>query len=104
MSQLRAEISNRLVKFLDLDTDGRRRLVLEVILDSGEVTVGSLYKVIKKKFEMSRKVVASMVGYISSKLGILRAYKKSYRLPTIYVIREQYVDLVRSVLKSSAGP
>jgi len=102
MSSIRSEIANRLAQFLDLDKDGRRRFVLEVILETGEITVSSLYKAVKERYETSRKVVASLLGYMCSKLGILSAYKKSYRLPTVYVLRDNYVDLVRFMLKSTA--
>jgi len=104
MNSLQAEIANRLVQFLDLDKDGRRRFVLEYLLDAGEITVSSLHKAIKERWDgTSRKVVASMLGYIYSKLGIIRAHKKSYRLPTVYVLRENYAYLVRSVLMTSAN-
>lgn len=104
MSSMQSEIADRLVQFLDLDTDGRRRFVLGVILEAGEITVTSLYRAVKEQFETSRKVVASLLGYICSKLGILRAHKKSYRLPTVYILKEEYADLVRSVLKSTQTP
>jgi predicted transcriptional regulator len=101
---MQSEIAGRLVQFLDLDTDGRRRFVLGVILEAGEITVTSLYRAVKEQFETSRKVVASLLGYICSKLGILRAHKKSYRLPTVYILKEEYADLVRSVLKATQTP
>jgi predicted transcriptional regulator len=104
MSSMQSEIAGRLVQFLDLDTDGRRRFVLGVILEAGEITVTSLYRAVKEQFETSRKVVASLLGYICSKLGILRAHKKSYRLPTVYILKEEYADLVRSVLKATQTP
>ena len=104
MSSMQSEIAGRVVQFLDLDTDGRRRFVLGVILEGGEITVASLYKAVKEQFETSRKVVASLLGYICSKLGILRAHKKSYRLPTVYILKEEYTDLVRSVLNATKAP
>lgn len=104
MSSMQSEIAGRLVQFLDLDTDGRRRFVLGVILEAGEITVTSLYRAVKEQFETSRKVVASLLGYICSKLGILRAHKRSYRLPTVYILKEEYADLVRSVLKATQTP
>ena len=102
MSSMQSEIASRLVQFLDLDKDGKRRFVLEVILEAGEITVSSLYKAVKERYETSRKVVASLLGYMCSKLGILRAYKKSYRFPTVYVLRDNYADLVKSVLGNTA--
>jgi len=40
-----------------------------------------------------------MVGYIQSKLGILHAQKQSYKTHIVYTLRDEYVDLVRSVLR-----
>lgn len=41
-----------------------------------------------------------MVGYIHSKLGILRAHKESYKTPMIYLLREEYIDLLMKIVSS----
>ena len=43
-------------------------------------------------------MVASMVGYVHSKLGILRAHKESYKTPIVYTLKEDYVEMVKSAL------
>ncbi|MHC1631037.1 MAG: DUF2551 domain-containing protein [Methanotrichaceae archaeon] len=103
MNSLQPEIANRLIQFLNLDKDGRRRFVLKAILKAGKITVSTLYKAANERYDTSPRVVASLLGYICSKLGILRAYKKSYRLPTVYVLREDYADLVRLTLEITAN-
>jgi hypothetical protein len=41
-----------------------------------------------------------MVGYIYSKIGVLRSHKESYKTPIIYSLKEEYVDLIRNALES----
>jgi hypothetical protein len=98
MKPQRSEIFSRLVRFLNLDTDGLRRFVLQSMLDSREFTVASLHESVSLRFSVSRKVLASMIGYICSRLGILRVNKRSYRSPTTYVLRDEYADVARAVL------
>ncbi len=98
MKPQRSEILRRIVRFLNLDTDGLRRVVLELIVETREFTVASLHESVSKRFDVSRKVVASMIGYICSRLGLLHVNKKSYRAPKTYVLRDEYADLARAVL------
>ena len=88
------------MNFLDLDNDGLRRLVLESMVQSQEFTVVSLHEEVSKEVDVSRKVVASMTGYISSRLGILHVNKKSYRAPRTYALRDEYADIAIAVLES----
>jgi Protein of unknown function (DUF2551) len=98
MKPRRSEILSRLAKFVDMDNDGLRRYILQSIMEAREFTVGSLHETVSRRFEVSRKVVASMIGYICSRLGILHVNKDSYRSPKTYVLREEYADIARSVL------
>jgi hypothetical protein len=98
MAGQKSEILSRLTRFLRLDADGLRRFVLQSIIEVREFTVGSLHEVVDRKYEVSRKVVASMIGYICSSLGILRVNKASYRSPKTYTLREEYADIARTVL------
>jgi hypothetical protein len=52
------------------------------------------------RIDVSKKVVASMIGYICSRLGILHVNKKSYRAPMSYVLRDEYADIARAALAS----
>ena len=98
MKPQRSEILGRMIRFLNLDTDGLRRVVLESIVEAREFTVASLHESVRKRIDVSKKVVASMIGYICSRLGILHVNKKSYRAPKSYVLRDEYADIARAVL------
>jgi len=98
MKPQRSEILGRMVRFLNLDSDGLRRAVLESMVETREFTVASLHEIVSKRLEVSKKAIASMIGYICSRLGILHINKKSYRSPTSYVIRDEYADIARAVL------
>lgn len=98
MKPQRSEILGRMIRFLNLDTDGLRRVVIESIVEAREFTVVSLHESVSKRIDVSKKVVASMIGYICSRLGILHVNKKSYRAPMSYVLRDEYADLARAVL------
>ena len=98
MKSQRSEILGRMVSFLNLDPDGLRRVVLESIVEAREFTVASLHEIVSKRYCVSRKVVASMIGYICSRLGILHVNKKSYRAPKTYLLRDEYADIARAVL------
>jgi hypothetical protein len=98
MKSQRSEILGRMVSFLNLDPDGLRRVVLESIVEAREFTVASLHEIVSKRYSVSRKVVASMIGYICSRLGILHVNKKSYRAPKTYLLRDEYADIARAVL------
>jgi len=87
-----------MVRFLDLDTDGLRRAVLESIVEAQEFTVTSIHESVCRKIDVSKKVIASMIGYICSRLGILHVNKKSYRAPMSYVLRDEYADIARAAL------
>jgi predicted transcriptional regulator len=101
MGSLRYKIAKRLEKYLELDTNGIRNHILKVFLDIKNATVDAVYKIISKKYDVSHNVVASMVGYIHSKLGILRAHKESYKTPILYSLKEEYMELVRSIVNRS---
>jgi hypothetical protein len=75
-------------------------MVLEAMVEAREFTVASLHESVSKRLEVSKKAIASMVGYICSRLGILHVNKKSYRAPMSYVLKDEYADLARSVLAS----
>ncbi|HDJ38077.1 MAG TPA: DUF2551 domain-containing protein [Methanosarcinales archaeon] len=101
MSSFRSKIRRRMERYLELDTDGIRYAVMKTILKVREVTVDYLYDLLSKKFDITHKTVASMVGYIHSKLGIMHAHKQSYKTHIVYTLRDEYVDLVQAVLRRS---
>ncbi|WP_340818177.1 DUF2551 domain-containing protein [Methanolobus sp. WCC4] len=100
MDSIRAKIKRRLQKFIELDCNGLRSHILSLFLKVKETTVDELHENITQKYDISRSAVASMVGYIYSKLGVLRSHKESYKTPIVYSLKEEYEDLIRSTLES----
>ena len=98
METLKIRIKRRLEVYLELDIDGIRKLILNLLLKLKKVTVDLLYQEINKKFRVSYSAVASTLGYIQSKLGILHVFKESYKTPTVYSLKEEYVDMINSAL------
>jgi hypothetical protein len=101
MKTQRSEVLSRLARFVDMDNHGLRKCILLTIVETRQFTVNSLHETVSQKFEVSKKVVASMIGYICSKLGILRVNKASYRSPKTYILRDEYADIARLVLSDT---
>jgi len=89
-----------LLNYLSIIRGAVQRVVLESMVQSQEFTVLSLHEEVSKEVNVSRKVVASMTGYIGSRLGILHMNKKSYRTPITYALKDEYADIARAVLAS----
>ncbi|MCS3924814.1 DUF2551 domain-containing protein [Methanosalsum natronophilum] len=101
MEAIRTKIKRRLQRFIELDVSGLRRYILSLFLKCKKVTVDDLHHAITKEYSTSRSAVASMVGYIHSKLGILSAHKESYKTPIVYTLKDEYVDLITNVLNKT---
>lgn len=104
MVSIRAKIKSRLEKFLEVDSNGYRRAILCIFLKVKKATIDELHEMLVSKYNVTRNTVASMVGYIHSKLGILRAHKESYKTPMVYLLREEYIDLLMKIVTSSKAP
>ena len=98
MDKLKLRIIRRLEVYLELDIDGLRKFIIDILLRVKKVTVDLLYQELNKKFKVSYRAVSSTLGYIHSKLGILHAVKESYKTHVVYSLKEEYVDIINSVL------
>lgn len=98
MGLLKHKIAKRLEKYLELDTNGIRNLIVKIFLDIKVATVDAVHKIISMKYDVTHNAIGSMIGYIHSKLGILRAYKESYKTPILYSLKEEYIELVKSIV------
>lgn len=103
MESLKLRIKKRLETYLELDINGIRKSVIDILLKLKRVTVDLLYHELNRKFKVSYSAVASTLGYIHSKLGILHACKESYKTPTVYSLKEEYVDIIRSAMGKSTA-
>lgn len=101
MESFKLRIKRRLEVYLELDIDGIRKFIIDILLKLKKVTVDLLYHELNRKFKISYSAVASTLGYIHSKLGILHAYKESYKTPIVYSLKEEYIDIIKSVLNKT---
>jgi predicted transcriptional regulator len=102
METLKYRIKRRLEVYLELDIDGIRKFIIDLLLKLKKLTVDQLYHELNRKFKVSYSAVASMLGYIHSKLGILHAYKESYKTPIVYSLKEEYIDIIKSALSKTS--
>jgi hypothetical protein len=95
---LRREVRRRLKGYLTRDRTGIRREVLNLFLRLRSLTIPRIYEVLSHRFSVSYHALASMVGIIASRLGILHVRKQQASPYAVYELREEYVDVVTQLL------
>ncbi|UUX92947.1 DUF2551 domain-containing protein [Methanoplanus endosymbiosus] len=100
-ADLKKEIEKRLKNYLSRDKDGIRRELLNIFVRVKSVTVEDTHNKLKERFAISYQSVASMIGIIASKMGILHIIKSRDNDQTRYVLKDQYADLVARVVDIS---
>jgi len=95
---LRREIRRRLKGYLLRDRTGIRREVLGLFLKLRTLTISRIYEVLSRRFSISYHALASMVGIIASRIGILRVRKEQASSIAVYELKEEYVDVVTQLL------
>jgi len=98
---LKESIIARLEQFITADATGYRRKCLSLFVKIKEFTVSQIHDLLSKEYAVTRNEVASMIGYIQSKVGILKSHKESYKSPTVYTLKDEYVNLINAYLKAS---
>ena len=92
-SEIKRIIEGRLKSYLSRDSTGIRREVLMLFLKIRSITIADLVTELQKQFSVTFHAIASMVGIITSRIGILRATRNAEGMNT-YELKEKYVDLV----------
>jgi hypothetical protein len=92
-SEIKRVVEGRLRSYLSRDRTGIRREVLMLFLRMRSITIADLVAELQKQFSVTFHAIASMVGIITSRIGILRATRKAEGMNT-YELKEKYVDLV----------
>ncbi|HJK12010.1 MAG TPA: DUF2551 domain-containing protein [Methanocorpusculum sp.] len=100
-SDLRKEIENRLRKYLARDKSGIRKELLSLIVRAKSLTVAQIHEKLAEKFSVSYHSVASMVGTIASKLGILSTRRNPSGTLGVYEVKEQYVDVIEQAIATA---
>ena len=100
-SDLRKEIEERLKSYLSRDKSGIRKALLGLIVKMKTVTVTEIHQTLSVALEVSIHSVASMVGTIASKFGILSVKKAKDGDLAVYELKPQYAELVERVISSA---
>ena len=96
--ELKKEIEERLKSYLSRDRDGLRHEVLGLFVKVRVLTIPQIYETLRKRFTITYHSIASMVGIIASRIGILHVRRNAEGTNSIYELKEQYVDLVTKIL------
>ncbi|MCZ0859750.1 MAG: DUF2551 domain-containing protein [Methanocorpusculum sp.] len=100
-SDLRKEIENRLRKYLARDKSGIRKELLSLFVRAKSLTVAQIHEKLAEKFSVSYHSIASMVGTIASKLGILSTRRSPDGTIGVYEVKEQYVDVIKQAIATA---
>jgi len=97
VKETKKEIEYRLRRYLERDKKGIRKELLKLLLDNKKYTTDEIYQKLKDKdLDLKARGVSAMVGLMSARLGIL---KMELGEKNKYYLKEEYADLVRSILK-----
>ncbi len=96
--ELKGEIEARLKGYLSRDRDGIRHELLSLFVKVKSLTIPQIYGKLQEQFSISYHSVASMVGIIASRIGILHVRRNADGTNTIYELKDQYVDVVARIL------
>jgi len=99
----RATVAQRLDGYLSRDKSGIRHTVIELLLQERSVTAYHLHSKLNAEYGVSPKQVISMLGVMTSKLGIIAAKRESYDKVYTYTLREKYVPIIKYALSKPRG-
>ncbi|MDD4299395.1 MAG: DUF2551 domain-containing protein [Methanomicrobium sp.] len=97
-ADLKNEIEKRLRNYLSRDKNGLRRTLLNIFVKAKSMTIAETHAKLKEKFDISYQSVASMVGTIASKIGILHIIKSKDNDQNLYRLKDQYADMVARIV------
>jgi len=96
-SEIKRVIEGRLRSYLSRDRTGIRREVLMLFVKTGSITIAEIVAELQKRFTVTFHAIASMVGIIASRIGILRATRNNDGVNS-YELKEKYVDIVTGII------
>ncbi|MDK2974665.1 MAG: hypothetical protein PWP08_1036 [Methanofollis sp.] len=98
-ADFKKEIEARLTKYLSRDSTGIRHEVLAFFVRIKSTTIPELYTRLSRTFTTTYHSVASMVGIIASRMGILHVKRDQDGPNAVYQIKEEYVCMVARLLE-----
>lgn len=91
--EIKRVIEARLRSYLARDRTGIRRELLRLFVRIKSITIAELVAELKKQYAVTFHAIASMVGIIASRIGILRVTRNADGASS-YELKEKYVDIV----------
>lgn len=92
-TEIRRVIEGRLRSYLSRDRTGIRREVLRLFVKTKSITIAEIVLELQKQFVVTFHAIASMVGIIASRIGILRSMRNADGVNS-YELKEKYYDVV----------
>ena len=92
-SEIKGVIEGRLQSYLSRDRTGIRREVLRLFVKTKSITIAEIVTELQKQFVVTFHAIASMVGIIASRIGILHATRTAEGVNS-YELKEKYYDIV----------
>jgi hypothetical protein len=92
-SEIKRLVEGRLRSYLSRDRTGIRREVLRLFVKLKSVTIAELVAELQSQFAVTFHAIASMVGIIASRIGILHAARNADGVNN-YELKEKYYDVV----------
>jgi len=92
-SEIEKMIEGRLRSYLSRDKTGIRLEVLRLLLRIRQTTIAEILAGLKEQFPVSFHTIASMVGIIASRIGILKVSRNAGGVTT-YELKEKYSSMV----------
>ena len=92
-SEIKRVVEGRLRSYLSRDRTGIRRELLRLFVKTKSLTIAELVAELQTRFAVTFHAIASMVGIIASRIGILRATRNSDGVNN-YGLKDKYFDIV----------
>ncbi|PKL58469.1 MAG: hypothetical protein CVV34_02150 [Methanomicrobiales archaeon HGW-Methanomicrobiales-5] len=96
-SEIKRVIEGRLRSYLSRDRTGIRREVLRLFVKTKSITIAEIVAELQKQFVVTFHAIASMVGIIASRIGILHAVRNADGVNN-YELKEKYFDIVTRIV------
>ncbi len=96
-TEIKRVIEQRLRSYLSRDKTGIRREVLMLFVKTRSISIAEIVVELQKQFTVTFHAVASMVGIIASRIGILRTNRNTEGVNS-YELKEKYVDIVVGIV------
>ena len=92
-SEIKRVVEGRLKLYLSRDRTGIRRELLRLFVKTKSLTIAELVALLQTQFAVTFHAIASMVGIIASRIGILRATRNSDGVIN-YELNDKSFDIV----------